>query len=94
MLKPKASETHSKIVPPAAGGLPNGALLESPVSHRPLFLGLLALAIAGLVFWGLEKAARGLSFHALESALRGTPASAAVAGACGNCRKLRGAARL
>ena len=76
MLKPKASDTHSKVAIPVAGGLPSSARVESLVSHRPLFLGLSALAIAGLVLWGLEKAAKGLSFHALESALRGTPASA------------------
>jgi phosphatidylglycerol lysyltransferase len=76
VLTPKTSETHSKAAPPMAGGLPNGAPLESSVSHRPFFLGLSALAIAGLVLWGLGKAAKGLSFHALESALRGTPASA------------------
>lgn len=94
MLKPKASDTHSKVAIPVAGGLPSSARVESLVSHRPLFLGLSALAIAGLVLWGLEKAAKGLSFHALEIGAEGNSGFSAVAGACGNCRKLRGAARL
>jgi phosphatidylglycerol lysyltransferase len=48
----------------------------SAASPRSLFFGLAALALAGLVFWGLEKATKGISFHALAAALRETPTSA------------------
>jgi len=76
MLKPEASQTHSKITSTTVDRLPSGAPSRSPASHRPLVLGLSVLAIAALVLWGLDKAVKGLSFHALEAALRGTPVSA------------------
>jgi phosphatidylglycerol lysyltransferase len=39
---------------------------------RPLLLGLLALALAGLAIWGLERAAAGISFHSVVDSLRAT----------------------
>ncbi len=41
--------------------------------HRQLFLALAICAVAGLVSWGLQRAATGLNFHALLAALRATP---------------------
>ncbi len=45
-------------------------------AYRHLAVGLAALALVSVAFWGLEKAAAGISFHAVVAALRATPRSA------------------
>jgi phosphatidylglycerol lysyltransferase len=76
---PPLEASGAPLLPPAVrGGSPvrGWDRLFSAAAQRPLFFGLAVSALAGLTFWGLEKAARGMSLDALEAALRETPASA------------------
>lgn len=75
MSEPKSRDVQSRARCNTTGELESGAPADVR-SSRPLFFGLLALAIVGLALWGLHKAAQGISFHALEEALRGTSVSA------------------
>ncbi|HXC88992.1 MAG TPA: hypothetical protein VNV18_02405 [Stellaceae bacterium] len=60
---------------PAKTSAPGFSLLRAG-RWRRLLVGLAALALAGLAFWGLNRAAAEVSVDALVAALRATPASA------------------
>jgi hypothetical protein len=57
-------------VPDRGSGLPPSGLLRRPL------IGVAALALGGMVLWGLQKASAGISFDAMVAALRATSPTA------------------
>ena len=59
-------------------------LLPSRPLRRPL-IGVAALALGGVVLWGLQKASAGISFDAMVAALRATSPTALLASLAATC---------